>query len=106
MVAAGPVHEDEICARSVLFVVQPGPVDQSERHFQSLQCPAFVGFSSPGGHAVSDAIIGNEDEVGRQARRLAEVGVTDFNASIFNVRGDESAYNRTYDVLKALAQRM
>lgn len=50
------------------------------------------------------AIIGNEEEVVRQVRRLAEIGVTDFNASIFSVRGDEGVYGRTYDLLKMLAR--
>jgi F420-dependent oxidoreductase-like protein len=57
-----------------------------------------------GANPADVAIIGNEEEVARQVRRLAEIGITDFNASIFSVRGDDRVYDRTYDVLKTLAK--
>jgi 5,10-methylenetetrahydromethanopterin reductase len=53
--------------------------------------------------ASSVAIVGNEDEVMRQVRHLADIGVTDFNASIFPVRGDDDVHARTYDCLKEMA---
>jgi len=50
------------------------------------------------------AIVGSEDEVVAQVRHLADIGVTDFNASIFPVDGDATAVQRTYEMLAALAR--
>jgi len=55
--------------------------------------------------ASSVAILGDEAEVERQVRHLAEIGVTDFNASPFPVDGDPDASKRTYALLAALAKR-
>ncbi|MGH2634206.1 MAG: LLM class F420-dependent oxidoreductase, partial [Tepidiformaceae bacterium] len=55
--------------------------------------------------ASSVAILGNEAEVERQVRHLADIGVTDFNASPFPVEGDAEAAGRTYSLLSALAKR-
>lgn len=50
------------------------------------------------------AIVGNEGEVERQLRRLAEIGVTDFNAVPFNVPDDPDARARTQQFLADLAR--
>jgi F420-dependent oxidoreductase-like protein len=50
------------------------------------------------------AIIGDETEVERQIRRVAEAGVTDFNASPFPVPGDPDAVKRTAEFLSRLAR--
>lgn len=50
------------------------------------------------------AIVGSETEVETQLKDLAAAGVTDFNASIFPVPGDESATGRTYEFLAGLAK--
>ena len=50
----------------------------------------------------SIAIVGDEATVEEQLRHLASIGVTDFNASPFNVPSDSSAKERTYELLKAL----
>jgi 5,10-methylenetetrahydromethanopterin reductase len=55
--------------------------------------------------ASGGAIIGDEAEVERQVRHLAEIGVTDFNASPFAVDGDPESAGRTYDLLSGLAKR-
>jgi len=55
--------------------------------------------------ASSVAILGDEAEVERQVRHLAEIGVTDFNASPFPVDGDPDASKRTYALLTALAKQ-
>ena len=49
------------------------------------------------------AIVGNESEVEQQLRHLADIGVTDFNASPFGVRADPGAASRTREFLKQLA---
>lgn len=54
--------------------------------------------------AAGVAIVGNEDEVAAQVRHLAEIGVTDLNASIFAVEGDAGSGQRTYELLAALAK--
>ncbi len=50
------------------------------------------------------AIVGNEDEVVRQLRQLAEIGVTDLHASVFRVREDPGAAHRTRKLLSELAK--
>src|SRR5574341_1188067 len=51
------------------------------------------------------AIIGNEAQVEKQLRDLASAGVTDFNASLFQVDEDASARERTYQFLTNLAKK-
>lgn len=55
--------------------------------------------------ASSVAIVGNESEVEHQVRHLAEIGVTDFNASLFPVDADLGALERTYALLAGLARQ-
>lgn len=50
------------------------------------------------------AVIGDESAVRDALQRLAELGVTDFNAVPFSVDGDPDAVVRTQDCLAALAQ--
>ncbi len=50
------------------------------------------------------AIVGGEAEVHAQLKDLASAGVTDFNASIFPVPGDDAAGDRTYEFLASLAK--
>jgi F420-dependent oxidoreductase-like protein len=50
------------------------------------------------------ALVGTEDEVERQVRHLAEIGVTDLNASIFPVEGDAASVGRSYELLSGLAK--
>ena len=50
-------------------------------------------------------ISGDEAEVRRQLRRLADIGVTDFVASRIAPQSDPQAYVRTYDVLADIASR-
>lgn len=50
------------------------------------------------------AIVGNEDEVERQIRHLASIGVTDFNASPYPVGGDKAVLGRTFELLSGLAK--
>ena len=50
------------------------------------------------------AILGDEAEVTRQLRHLAEAGVTDFNASPYPVPGDADAPKRTHALLANLAR--
>jgi 5,10-methylenetetrahydromethanopterin reductase len=50
------------------------------------------------------AIVGDEGHVERELRRLAEIGVTDLNASAFNVRSDPDVQPRTMELLKGLAK--
>lgn len=50
------------------------------------------------------AMVGSEAEVHAQLKDLAASGVTDFNASIFPVPGDDAAAGRTYEFLAALAR--
>lgn len=50
------------------------------------------------------AIVGDAAEVERQVRRLASIGVTDFNATIFPVEGDPGATERTYEVMAGIAK--
>ncbi len=54
--------------------------------------------------AADVALIGDEDEVARQIEDLAAAGVTDFNASVLDVREDPPARERTYQVLAELAR--
>lgn len=49
------------------------------------------------------AIIGNETEVERQVRHLAEIGVTDLNAAPFALPDDPDVRSRTRELLKHLA---
>lgn len=50
------------------------------------------------------AIVGNEEEVERQIRHLASIGVTDFNASPYPVGGDKAVLGRTFELLSGLAK--
>jgi alkanesulfonate monooxygenase SsuD/methylene tetrahydromethanopterin reductase-like flavin-dependent oxidoreductase (luciferase family) len=50
------------------------------------------------------AIVGTEEEVERQLRHLAEVGVTDFNGVPFSVRDDPDSRTRTRRLLADLAK--
>jgi F420-dependent oxidoreductase-like protein len=50
------------------------------------------------------AIIGDEGEVERRIRQIAEAGVTDFNASPYPVPGDPEATKRTREFLARLAR--
>ncbi|MBI2766698.1 MAG: TIGR03564 family F420-dependent LLM class oxidoreductase [Chloroflexi bacterium] len=54
--------------------------------------------------AAGVAIVGNEDDVTRQLRHLAEAGVTDFNASPFPVRSDPGALARTMGHMAHIAK--
>lgn len=49
------------------------------------------------------AIVGDEPSVRAQLRRLAEIGITDFNAAVYPVDGDPGAEGRTYEFLAAMA---
>lgn len=50
------------------------------------------------------AIIGNETQVEGQLKRLAEIGVTDFNAALVNVKEDPGTAGRTHGFLGSLAK--
>lgn len=50
------------------------------------------------------AIVGSEDDVVRQLRELAAIGVTDINATPFRVQGDPEAPRRTVEFLAGLAK--
>jgi F420-dependent oxidoreductase-like protein len=50
------------------------------------------------------AIVGNETEIEAQLRRLAEIGVTDFNAALFSVKQDPGTAGRTHGFLASLAK--
>jgi 5,10-methylenetetrahydromethanopterin reductase len=50
-------------------------------------------------------VIGNEAEVERQLKHFAEIGVTDFNASPFELPEDPGSRNRTYQFLAEEANR-
>lgn len=54
--------------------------------------------------AADIAIIGDEAEVERQIRQIAEAGVTDFNASPYPVPGDPGVTTRTREFLSQLAR--
>jgi F420-dependent oxidoreductase-like protein len=59
-----------------------------------------------GAEGPSDlAVIGDEDGVGGQLRRLEEAGATDLWAVPFRVRGDDEALERTRAFLIGLARR-
>lgn len=51
------------------------------------------------------AIIGNEVQVEQHLRDLAQAGVTDFNASLYQVEEDRGALERTYQFLANLARK-
>lgn len=51
------------------------------------------------------AIIGDEVQVEKQLRDLASAGVTDFNASLFEIADDSGARARTYQFLANLAKK-
>ncbi len=51
------------------------------------------------------AVVGDEDAVGEQLSRLAELGVDDFNAVPFAVEGEPDAVPRTQEFLAGLARR-
>ncbi|MCC6381273.1 MAG: TIGR03564 family F420-dependent LLM class oxidoreductase [Dehalococcoidia bacterium] len=50
------------------------------------------------------AIVGSEEDVVRQLRELAGLGVTDVNATPFRVQGDPEAPRRTVEFLAGLAK--
>jgi F420-dependent oxidoreductase-like protein len=50
------------------------------------------------------AIIGDETHVESQLKRLADIGVTDFNASLFGVKEDPGTAGRTHGFLGSLAK--
>lgn len=49
-------------------------------------------------------IIGDEAEVRRQLKRLADIGITDVNATPYSVRDDPGAMERTYQFLADMAK--
>ena len=54
--------------------------------------------------AAGVSFIGTETEVALQMQRLADIGVTDLMAVVFDVKDDPGARQRTYDWLAALAR--
>jgi alkanesulfonate monooxygenase SsuD/methylene tetrahydromethanopterin reductase-like flavin-dependent oxidoreductase (luciferase family) len=50
------------------------------------------------------AMVGNETEIEAQLRRLRDIGVTDFNASLFSVKDDPGTAGRTHGFLASLAK--
>jgi F420-dependent oxidoreductase-like protein len=72
---------------------------------RSAKLPAYRRVMERGGLAQpSDAaILGDEDGVARALASLAAIGVTDFNAVLFSLPGDEGAPARTQAMLAALA---
>lgn len=54
--------------------------------------------------AADVALIGSEEEVAAQVKRLAEAGVTDFAAAPYEVREDPEARERTYRFVAGLAK--
>ncbi|MBI5879565.1 MAG: TIGR03564 family F420-dependent LLM class oxidoreductase [Chloroflexi bacterium] len=50
------------------------------------------------------AVIGDETQVEAQLKRLADSGVTDFNASLFGVKEDPGTAGRTHGFLGSLAK--
>jgi F420-dependent oxidoreductase-like protein len=54
--------------------------------------------------AAGVAIVGNEEEVVSQLRRLRDIGVTDLNGNPFAVEGDPDALERTRLILGDLAR--
>jgi F420-dependent oxidoreductase-like protein len=73
---------------------------------RSAKLPAYRRVMERGGLAQpSDAaILGDENAVARALAGLAGIGVTDFNAVLFSVPGDEGAPARTQALLAALAR--
>lgn len=70
------------------------------------QLPSYRAVLDVEGAADASAvsIVGDEAEVERQVRHLAEIGVTDFNASPFPVRDDPGALDRAYTFFARLAR--
>ena len=58
--------------------------------------------------AAGVAIVGNEDEVVSQLRRLRDIGITDLNGNPFAVEGDPDALERTrlYEQLRAASDEL
>jgi 5,10-methylenetetrahydromethanopterin reductase len=54
--------------------------------------------------AADVALVGSEDEVAAQVKRLADAGVTDFSAALYEVRDDPEARERTYRFVAGLAK--
>ena len=54
--------------------------------------------------AAGASIIGDEADVRRQLKHLAEAGVTDFGAAPFAIADDPAAMQRTYDFVANLAR--
>jgi F420-dependent oxidoreductase-like protein len=54
--------------------------------------------------AAGASIIGDEAEVRRQLKHLADIGVTDLNAAPFPIADDPPAMQRTYDFVAELAR--
>jgi len=54
--------------------------------------------------AADVALIGSEEEVAAQVKRLADAGVTDFSAALYDVREDPEARERTYRFVAGLAK--
>jgi 5,10-methylenetetrahydromethanopterin reductase len=54
--------------------------------------------------AADVALIGSEEEVAAQVKRLADAGVTDFTAALYDVREDPEARERTYRFVARLAK--
>jgi F420-dependent oxidoreductase-like protein len=74
---------------------------------RSAKLPAYRRVLERGGLAqpADAAIVGDEDAVARALERLAEIGVTDLTAVLFDVDGDPEARTRTQALLAILARR-
>ena len=54
--------------------------------------------------AADVALIGSEEEVAAQVKRLSDAGVTDFTAALYDVRDDPDSRERTYRFISGLAK--
>lgn len=107
--AAGRRPPRIACGLPVAVTTDRGAARRAARAFlaASSKLPAYRRVIERDGarEAADLALIGDEDEVTRSLDRLAELGVTDFNAVLFPVREDPGSKRRSFEFMASRARR-